>query len=88
MPLGGLTLCRIFGVQLNTFLDFLQSPLRKCISLFGQSSVPFYKPRFIHINRTLQGLTMNDDFDAVLCRASGVTCFTGVIPFLLFFYAS
>ena len=85
--LGGLTTCHIFGIQLNTFLDLLHYPLEKCILLLGQSRVPFYKPRFIHINRTLQGLTINDDFDAVFCRASCVTCFAGVIPFLLFFYA-
>ena len=77
--------CLWFSIKY--FLDLLHYPLKKCISLLGQSSVPFYKPCFIHINRTLQGLTINDDFDAVLCRASFVTCFAGVITFLLFFYA-
>ena len=39
------------------------------------------------VSRTLQDLTINDDFNAVICRTSCVTCFAGVTPLLLLFYA-
>ena len=39
------------------------------------------------VNRALQDLTINDDFNAVICRASCITCFAGVTPLLLLFYA-
>ena len=40
----------------------------------------------MHINRTLFSITINDDIDASIYRASFISCFTDIVPFIFFFY--